>query len=156
MVWFYQDEAVNKLTLVIKLSIPLWSDFISQRLLLLRAMLFPFNPTMVWFYPKPDPTTLESANKLSIPLWSDFIYSFNLSVLVNGTPFNPTMVWFYRSFTFSSAIACTSFQSHYGLILSVHEGETENWLRVADWESCAFNPTMVWFYHFRNQFFHFV
>ena len=50
------------------------------------------------------------------------------------------MVWFYRSFTFSSAIACTSFQSHYGLILSVACRATEQRIHR------AFNPTMVWFY----------
>ena len=63
---------------------------------------------------------------LSIPLWSDFIYK------------NPT----------EEGTVKVSFQSHYGLILSLI------WLQEDKGER-AFNPTMVWFYLTTNNFFNF-
>ena len=54
--------------------------------------------------------------------------------------FNPTMVWFYRVVTKEDMYDTYSFQSHYGLILSV----------IHVWQGMSthnpFNPTMVWFY----------
>ncbi len=122
------------------LSIPLWSDFIGNSdtsacwsdwsfqshyglILSLHSVeivvrnFVAFNPTMVWFY-----------------------RSEQRSTGICSTPaFNPTMVWFYQIWS-SQHRSSTTFQSHYGLILSPKIGE--DWLCRID----TFNPTMVWFY----------
>ena len=95
MVWFY--PAVKRLVYrsKIKLSIPLWSDFIYKLWLISITIWRAFNPTMVWFYHQQAVhTELDSISfqshyglilsqtycpiappqpQLSIPLWSDFI-----------------------------------------------------------------------------------
>ena len=102
-----------------RLSIPLWSDFISQASLRMLSCRLAFNPTMVWFYRTVvrialnkyltfNPTMVwfylplwelvsSPLSRLSIPLWSDFIRA--------------------KLFKFLSKLKY--FQSHYGLILSV-------------------------------------
>ena len=123
MVWFYlephfQFEPAPER----RLSIPLWSDFIEwwQRFTArLNRGGTAFNPTMVWFY-------RSDSRKHTVP----------------QSAFNPTMVWFYRrvngmhSITEDSLsiplwsdfikvqkklwrMTTYSFQSHYGLILSL-------------------------------------
>ena len=59
---------------------------------------------------------------LSIPLWSDFILTIEI--------YDET----YKKI----------FQSHYGLILSANQ----MWQLIKQEET--FNPTMVWFYRFKN------
>ena len=98
----------------------------------------PFNPTMVWFYLEAIWKEIAEIKTLSIPLWSDFIVRKNEGVCVN--PPHPA---------FSGGRGCggvaegtwrqCSFQSHYGLILSLKS------LRKMATQS-SFNPTMVWFY----------
>ena len=102
------------------LSIPLWSDFIIINELFKKIKLLTFqshyglilsltvdnivstvfctfNPTMVWFYQSLLYSLDHSIMHLSIPLWSDFIKP--CKVPWNNKPL--------------------SFQSHYGLILSL-------------------------------------
>ena len=55
---------------------------------------------------------------ISIPFWSDFIFRYKVSC---------------RSF-------CVSFQSHFGLILSLQQG------RIRITTQLHFNPILVWFY----------
>ena len=78
------------------------------------------------------------------------------------SPFNPTMVWFYQTITKVLKYAVKGFQSHYGLILSVSDWNSEvcrKSLSIPLWSdfimsilNCcddlifSFNPTMVWFY----------
>ena len=103
---------------IILLSIPLWSDFISQYPVLPLLLNNPFNPTMVWFYLCPLSLPTQYAVILSIPLWSDFI------------------PWCQ----FCIASCAVGFQSHYGLILSKnHHSDRDTFEQ-------PFNPTMVWFY----------
>ena len=140
MVWFYRCTAALRVHCAGKLSIPLWSDFITRHRQAARHRA-----------------------QLSIPLWSDFIGLHKKRLGEPLTAFNPTMVWFYRwsmtdnessSYVFQShyglilswakgeniKLLFISFQSHYGLILSPTTSTEERAKRV------AFNPTMVWFY----------
>ena len=164
MVWFYPSADDCIILKDFKLSIPLWSDFITKLLekttkelgnfqshygLILSyntweepyAKYTAFNPTMVWFYPK----------------------TIYMMFSINYQAFNPTMVWFYHSqediLTFWAlrlSIPLWSdfieyekrdemedkkcFQSHYGLILSKIIKDIQRELQS------TFNPTMVWFY----------
>ena len=143
---------------------------------------------MVWFYPKRrNAKRTQRILRLSIPLWSDFIrilgvyyyikkYSFQSHYGLILSPrgwdsrfsesytFNPTMVWFYHFRVQLIDYAYISFQSHYGLILSSdrwshsrgsniyfqsHYGLILSEGLTPDVEECidSFNPTMVWFYH---------
>ncbi len=125
-----------------------------------------FNPILVWFYPELRRVGNRVVSVLSIPFWSDFISTSTATALPTWKTFNPILVWFYRlvwilrivyvrllSIPFWSDFISpvsdelidpeTSFQSHFGLILScrssllLHRGKT------------AFNPILVWFYHIR-------
>ena len=144
-----------------KLSIPLWSDFISSPYASASMRALAFNPTMVWFYLEKSVIThrcgsyfqshyglilskwkvgeVRPHGTLSIPLWSDFITEkaakmaglLTLSIPL-WSDFIPERVILYK--------CKTSFQSHYGLILSNSTiFELLNSLY-------PFNPTMVWFY----------
>ena len=62
-----------------------------------------FNPTMVWFYPMNGQVKSKFNVDLSIPLWSDFIQTKLNSSLENSD----------------------SFQSHYGLILSLADAKID-------------------------------
>ncbi len=141
MVWFYPQTVHACLHDRKILSIPLWSDFISEvkltsgppitffqshyGLILSTSnfhsslcYFFTFNPTMVWFYRRYNGKRGREHSWLSIPLWSDFIRDPNIGIFGE----------------------CLCFQSHYGLILS-------RWSSSAVWvERASFNPTMVWFY----------
>ena len=57
-------------------------------------------------------------DELSIPLWSDFILSESGKDRQKLFAFNPTMVWFYPAYSQYHTASVTTFQSHYGLILS--------------------------------------
>ncbi len=141
MVWFYPGWVDYEIT-VYQLSIPLWSDFISEmareRISRIHTA---FNPTMVWFY------------------LFDGVYT-NPGTIT----FNPTMVWFYRFTTLMGLqrFIQINFQSHYGLILSGVSNTIIRkntglsiplWSDFIDWMHLhpavfqrSFNPTMVWFY----------
>ena len=95
MVWFYRYRFCVSRNWCKRLSIPLWSDFISSLRCLYQLSMIPFNPTMVWFY-------------------RDY---FNAKLLEKA-PFNPTMVWFYQPSWDIIFGVYELFQSHYGLILS--------------------------------------
>ena len=105
-----------------RLSIPLWSDFINIVISYRWCGMETFNPTMVWFYQAilyfPTTKTLS----LSIPLWSDFIYTKSHR-LANCVVWLSIPLWsdFIDETELRKEIEKTSFQSHYGLILSFTE-----------------------------------
>ena len=128
--------------LLIILSIPLWSDFITERnqFRILHSLL-PFNPTMVWFYPWTPPLYAEAYGCfqshygliLSSSVHNDrrkrdstfnptmvwFYQKTKIVPLITLHSFNPTMVWFYLCENFlKKFFRLYGFQSHYGLILS--------------------------------------
>ncbi len=73
MVWFYQSASCHEPRHSVRLSIPLWSDFIDGLGKVILIEIRTFNPTMVWFYLQKPIRSLQMHEVLSIPLWSDFI-----------------------------------------------------------------------------------
>ncbi len=73
MVWFYLDLRQKETKRRKRLSIPLWSDFITALAHPEAAANAAFNPTMVWFYHNLIDRSKNKIINLSIPLWSDFI-----------------------------------------------------------------------------------
>ena len=172
MVWFYLwwFNRIEKLSF--PLSIPLWSDFIAnyrlQQYAIACALSIPLWSDFICIH-----AFFSRRNKLlSIPLWSDFIVVLGMVITcVVVSAFNPTMVWFYRErwdfmkdsstslsiplwsdFILFSLQPCyhlySTFQSHYGLILSIRK-------RIAPLsKSKTFNPTMVWFYRVNDDTVH--
>ena len=166
MVWFYRTGCDRCSKHSVRLSIPLWSDFIGVKIILFNEYQLTFNPTMVWFYRFTFQSLVFNQAYLSIPLWSDFIVSHSRASFSTNEifqshyglilsrqyacwsqelsrAFNPTMVWFYPGDIWP-AMDCSdiTFQSHYGLILSRAKEILDEYTLYP-----AFNPTMVWFYH---------
>ena len=79
----------------------------------------------------------------SIPLWSDFILLILQYVNTLYLCFSiPLWSDFIHTTKQINTTTNTTFQSHYGLILSVTESELKEKISI------IFNPTMVWFYRF--------
>ncbi len=121
MVWFYHFFRRFLKIKIVFLSIPLWSDFILIDVpavpLSSKALSIPLWSDFI------SSLTVRSwavATTLSIPLWSDFILRAKREIELAEKTFNPTMVWFYRTAISGIASQVISFQSHYGLILSLY------------------------------------
>ena len=144
MVWFYRLWCEQCKVVHVRLSIPLWSDFIIKKAEVFDGYLKLF----------------QSHYGLILSIVS------LCSELLRVLSFNPTMVWFYRANILPILSNLGAFQSHYGLILSefaiVERGaliQAYNFQshyglilsRNGTWQDgavfSAFNPTMVWFYH---------
>ena len=141
MVWFYRDGKWDVKSVEVKLSIPLWSDFISDT----------------------DVHSILNDSWLSIPLWSDFIgivregvvlhcYNFqshyglilslkSINTMICILPFNPTMVWFYLSMPSQSS--SSSKKAFNPTMVWFYQPELK---KVYSKVLQTFNPTMVWFY----------
>ena len=96
---------------------------------------------MVWFYQAELEYESYVYLLLSIPLWSDFIHRITQTAWQQKQRLSiPLWSDFIIKSLERTTLATSTFQSHYGLILSGFNGcfrWTNNW---------AFNPTMVWFY----------
>ena len=163
MVWFYPIVKYPATFDYVLLSIPLWSDFILQRLvrLLLSSLYFQSHYGLilssVQTYQQIPYTTL------SIPLWSDFIRVCKPDPPRDKNRFQSHYGLILSREYAEYVIQKLNFQSHYGLILSEikliyqvgvehfqsHYGLILSFPLYSSELSCesSFNPTMVWFYH---------
>ena len=128
------------------------------------AAKFTFNPILVWFYLYRKSWTGRWDTKTFNPIlvWF-YLYDTLKDEIEFDDSFNPILVWFYlderdkrnsRTISFQSHFGLIlslsnqnevfdffdDFQSHFGLILSI----AEMMLRV--FSESAFNPILVWFY----------
>ena len=112
-----------------RLSIPLWSDFISSGVSSIEFSNLAFQSHYGLILSARARSLQHKLNSnLSIPLWSDFIMKLVQHLQAIKVSFNPTMVWFYHFLRSTENNFRNDFQSHYGLILSY----TRNYFTV--WE----------------------
>ena len=145
MVWFYPSSRCRSRTLLLKLSIPLWSDFIfiAATAALERLIVFQSHYGLILsgircYRSCMTGNIFQSHYGLILSNWflegdscnfSSFQSHYGL-ILSQGRPNYDN--WRFRN---------TIFQSHYGLILSLFSP------LLIIWSIRPFNPTMVWFYH---------
>ena len=147
LVWFYLYEFLKSMYDYDILSIPFWSDFILAASTLTdywEGLSIPFWSDFIWYAMASNPnpcihfqshfglilsdlfrgSIIHIRSWLSIPFWSDFIREFKRTVDRILITFNPILVWFYLLSFSTTSTACLSFQSHFGLILSIYTKHT--------------------------------